>query len=124
MRIGCPHLNMVLRSVSSLSDSWSSRVRTMDECFLLPMLSIPHSHLGCSFSLMSANHGLSVYSVLRMCGIGCGEGSSSQVEIPMSTPSITIRGQGLSSLMSLIMLGFLVRKWDMDRACGLRSVAE
>jgi hypothetical protein len=114
---------MVLRSVSSLSDSWSSRVRTSDECFLLPMLSIPHSHLGCSFSLMFANHGLSAYSVLSMCGIGC-EGSLSQVEIPVSTPLITIRGQGLSSLMSLIMLGFLVRKCDMDRACGLRSVAE
>jgi hypothetical protein len=115
---------MVLHSISSLSDSWSSRVRTIDECFLLLMWSFPHSYLGCSFNLMFANHGLSVYSVLRMCNIGCGEGSLSQVEIPVSIPSITIHGQGLSSLISFIGVGFLVRKWEMDMACGLRSVAE
>jgi hypothetical protein len=106
MCMGCPHPNIVLCSISSLSESWSSRVRTMDECFLLPIWSGPQSHLGCSFNLMFLNHGLLAYSVLRMCVIGCGAGLSSHVEIPVSTPSITICGQGLSSFMSFIGLGF------------------
>jgi hypothetical protein len=73
---------------------------------------------------MFTNHGLLAYSVLRMCVIGCREGFSSQVEIPVSTPSIMIHGQGLSSLISFIGEGFLVRKWEIDMACGLRLVAE
>jgi hypothetical protein len=124
MCIGCPQPNMVLRLISSLSDSWSSRVKTIDKCFLFPMLSDLQSHLGCSFNLMFANHGLLAYSVLRMCIIRCGEGFLSQVEIPVSTPSITIHGQGLSSFISFIGMGYLVRKWEIDMACGLRSVAE
>jgi hypothetical protein len=99
MRIGCPHPNMVLRSISSWSDSWSSRVKTIDECFLLPMWSDLQSHLGCSFNLIFANHGLSAYSVSRMCVIECGEGFSSQVEIPVSTPSIMIRGVVFTDLL-------------------------
>jgi hypothetical protein len=34
---------------------------------------------------------------------------------------IIIRGHGLSSLISFIGMGCLVRKWEMDMACGLRS---
>jgi hypothetical protein len=49
---------------------------------------------------------------------------SSHVEMPVSTPSITTRGHGLSSFMSLIGIGCLVRKWVMDKACGLRSEAK
>jgi hypothetical protein len=124
MRMGWPHPNMVFYSISSLSESWSSRIRTIDECFLLPIWSGPQSHLGCSFSLMFSNHGLSAYNVLRMCVIGCGAGLSSHVDIPVSTPSITIRGHGLSLFMSFIGMGFLVRKWVIDLVCGLRSVAE
>jgi hypothetical protein len=41
----------------------------------------------------------------------------------VSTPSITTCGQGLSSLISFIGMGCLVRKWEIDMACGLRSVA-
>jgi hypothetical protein len=123
MRMGCPHPNMVLRSISSLSESWSSSIRTMDECFLLPIWSSLQSHLGCSFSLTFSNHGLLAYSVLRMCVIGCGAGLSSHVEILVFTLSIMIRGHGLSSFMSFIGVGFLVRKWEIDLACGLRSVA-
>jgi hypothetical protein len=51
-------------------------------------------------------------------------GLSSHVDIPVSTPSITIHSCGLSSFMSFIGMGFLVRKWEIDLACGLRSVAE
>jgi hypothetical protein len=92
---------MVLCLISSLRESELSRVRTIDKCFLLPMELGLHNHLGSSFILMFVNHGLSVCSVFRMWVIRCGEGLSSHVEIPMSTLSITICGQGLSSLMAL-----------------------
>jgi hypothetical protein len=52
--------------------------------------------------LMFVNHGLSACSVLRMCIIGCGEGFSSHVDMPVSTPSIITHGHGLSSLISFI----------------------
>jgi hypothetical protein len=38
----------------------------------------------------------------------------------MSTPSIMTHGHGL---MSFIGMGCSVRKWEMDMACGSRSVA-
>jgi hypothetical protein len=107
----------------ALTDSGFSRVITKDECFLLPIWSGPYNHLGSSFILMLANHGLSACSVLRMCVIGCGEGFSSHVDMPVSTPSITIHGHGLSLLMSFIGIGCLVRKWEMDMVCGSRSAA-
>jgi hypothetical protein len=70
MRKRCPQPKMVLRSISSLNDSGFSKVMTKDECFLLPIWSVPHNHLGSSFRLMFANHGLSARSVLIMCDIG------------------------------------------------------
>jgi hypothetical protein len=69
MRMGWPHLKMVLRSISSLKESGFSKVMTMEECFLLLIWSGPHNHLGSSFNLIFANHGLLVCSVLRMCDI-------------------------------------------------------
>jgi hypothetical protein len=41
----------------------------------------------------------------------------------VSTPLIMTRSHGLSSLMSFIGIGCLVRRWEMDMACGLRSEA-
>jgi hypothetical protein len=73
---------------------------------------------------MFANHGLSACSVLRICIIGCGKRFLSQVEIPVSTPSIMTHGQGLSLLIALIWIGCLVRRWVIDMAYGWRSMAE
>jgi hypothetical protein len=73
---------------------------------------------------MFVNHGLSACSVLRICVIGCGEGFLFQVEIFVSTPLIVTHGHGLCSLMALIWMGCLVRRWVIDMACGLRSMSE
>jgi hypothetical protein len=48
MRMGWPQPKMVLCSISSLKDSGFSKVMTMEECFLLPIWSGPHNHLGSS----------------------------------------------------------------------------
>ena len=123
MCMGWPQPKMYLWLSSSFCAVSVSRVRTVEECCLELMVSWLHIHLGSSFNLMLSNHGLSARRVPKICSIEKGEGMSSQVEIPVSTPSMTMRGHGLSSLMDLISWGVLVRRCVIEFASGLRSEA-
>jgi hypothetical protein len=58
-----------------------------------------------------------------MYSIECGDGLSSHVWIPVSTPLIITWGQALSSFTDLICCAFFVSRCVMDSACGLRLVA-
>jgi hypothetical protein len=55
-----------------------------------------------------------------MCSVECGDEVSSHGNMPVSTPSITTHGQGLSLLIALTCCVCLVRRWDMDLVNGVR----